>query len=150
MLMSVFTYALSIFWVKKVNANIEPVAQATGSILVSTIAAICIVPFIWQYAPTHIPTAKSLLALIYTVVMASLIAMFCYFKLVQNIQATTLSLTTVMTPMIALLIGAVLNHEALSAMVFVGAFILLFGLFIYFYRDLKASRTLAQKIKSNP
>jgi drug/metabolite transporter (DMT)-like permease len=150
MLMSVFTYALSIFWVKKVNANIEPVAQATGSILVSTIAAICIVPFIWQYAPTHIPATKSLLALIYTVVMASLIAMFCYFKLVQNIQATTLSLTTVMTPMIALLIGAVLNHEALSAMVFVGAFILLFGLFIYFYRDLKASRTLAQKIKSNP
>ncbi|TCB61025.1 DMT family transporter [Acinetobacter terrae] len=148
MLLSVFTYALSIFWVKKVNANIDPVAQATGSILVSTVAAICIVPFIWQYAPTHIPNAKSLLALLYAVVMASLIAMFCYFKLVQNIQATTLSLTTVMTPMIALFIGAVLNNESLSAMVFVGAFILLFGLFVYFYRDLKASRKLAHKIKS--
>ena len=43
MLLSVFTYALSIFWVKKVNANIDPVAQATGSIFVSTVAAICIV-----------------------------------------------------------------------------------------------------------
>lgn len=150
MLLSVFTYALSIFWVKKVNANIDPVAQATGSIFVSTVAAICIVPFIWQYAPTHIPNAKSLLALLYAVVMASLIAMFCYFKLVQNIQATTLSLTTVMTPMIALFIGAVLNNESLSAMVFVGAFILLLGLFVYFYRDLQASRKLAYKIKSKP
>ncbi len=150
MLLSVFTYALSIFWVKKVNANIDPVAQATGSIFVSTVAAICIVPFIWQYAPTHIPNAKSLFALLYAVVMASLIAMFCYFKLVQNIQATTLSLTTVMTPMIALFIGAVLNNESLSAMVFVGAFILLFGLFVYFYRDLQASRKLAHKIKSKP
>ena len=150
MLLSVFTYALSIFWVKKVNANIDPVAQATGSIFVSTVAAICIVPFIWQYAPTHIPNAKSLLALLYAVVMASLIAMFCYFKLVQNIQATTLSLTTVMTPMIALFIGAVLNNESLSTMVFVGAFILLFGLFVYFYRDLQASRKLAHKIKSKP
>ena len=150
MLLSVFTYALSIFWVKKVNANIDPVAQATGSIFVSTVAAICIVPFIWQYAPTHIPNAKSLLALLYAVVMASLIAMFCYFKLVQNIQATTLSLTTVMTPMIALFIGAILNNESLSAMVFVGAFILLFGLFVYFYRDLQASRKLAHKIKSKP
>ncbi|NNH24951.1 DMT family transporter [Acinetobacter terrestris] len=150
MLLSVFTYALSIFWVKKVNANIDPVAQATGSIFVSTVAAICIVPFIWQYAPTHIPNAKSLLALLYAVVMASLIAMFCYFKLVQNIQATTLSLTTVMTPMIALFIGAVLNNESLSAMVFVGAFILLLGLFVYFYRDLQASRKLAHKIKSKP
>src|SRR5690606_9944774 len=150
MLLSVFTYALSIFWVKKVNANIDPVAQATGSIFVSTVAAICIVPFIWQYAPTHIPNAKSLFALLYAVVMASLIAMFCYFKLVQNIQATTLSLTTVMTPMIALFIGAVLNKESLSAMVFVGAFILLIGLFVYFYCDLQASRKLAHKIKSKP
>jgi drug/metabolite transporter (DMT)-like permease len=145
MLMSVFTYSLSIFWVKKVNADVEPMAQATGSILVSTVAAICLLPFIWQHVPDHIPSAKSLMALFYAVIMASLIAMFCYFKLVQNIQATTLSLTTVMTPMIALFIGAVLNNEQLSVMVFAGAFVLLFGLFVYFYRDLKASRELARR-----
>lgn len=149
MLLSVFTYALSIFWVKKVNAKIEPMAQATGSILVSTLAAIALLPFIWQYAPNHLPSIQSLFALIYTVVMASLIAMFCYFKLVQNIQATTLSLTTVLTPMIALLIGAGLNNESLSIMVLVGAMVLLFGLFLYFYRDLKASRELAHKLKSS-
>ena len=148
MLFSVLTYTMSIFWVKKVNAQVEPVAQATGSILVSTIAALCIVPFIWQYVPTSLPSLKSIAALLYTVIMASLIAMFCYFKLVQNIQATTLSLTTVMTPMIALLIGALLNQEALSVMVFVGALVLLSGLVLYFYRDLKASRALAQKIKT--
>lgn len=147
MLMSVLTYAMSIFWVKHVNADVEPMAQATGSILVSTLAAWCLIPFIWQYVPTALPSAKSLLALGYTVIMASVIAMFCYFKLVQNIQATTLSLTTVMTPMIAIVIGAFLNHEQLSLLVFVGALILLLGLFIYFYRDLVASRKLAQKTK---
>ncbi len=147
MLMSVFTYALSIYWVKKVNAEVVPMAQATGSILVSTIAAICIVPFIWQHAPTHIPETKSLMALIYTVFMASLLAMFCYFKLVQNIKATTLSLTTVMTPMIAMFLGAMLNDEKLTTSVFVGAGVLICGLILYFYRDLKVSRTLEQKIK---
>ncbi|MDA0624683.1 EamA family transporter, partial [Acinetobacter baumannii] len=129
MLVSVFVYSFSIFWVKKVNAKIQPMAQATGSILVSSILASCLIPFIWQYAPTHLPQAKSLFALIYTVLMASLVAMFCYFKLVQNIKPTTLSLTTVITPMLAMIIGAVLNHEQLSIMVFVGAFIILFGLF---------------------
>lgn len=69
--------------------------------------------------------------------MASLVAMFCYFKLVQNIKPTTLSLTTVITPMLAMIIGAVLNHEQLSIMVFVGAFIILFGLFLYFYKDIQ-------------
>ena len=71
-----------------------------------------------------------------------------YFKLVQKIQPTTLSLTTVMTPMIALFIGAVLNQEKLSMMVILGAVVLLSGLFVYFYKDLQASRKLAQKLKS--
>lgn len=148
MLISVFVYSFSIFWVKKVNAQIQPMAQATGSILVSSIFASCFIPFIWQYAPTHLPEAKSLFALIYTVLMASLVAMFCYFKLIQNIKATTLSLTTVITPMIAMIIGAALNHEQLSIMVFVGAFIILSGLFLYFYKDIQANRNFAQHMKS--
>ncbi|KRJ70641.1 DMT family transporter [Acinetobacter pittii] len=148
MLISVFVYSFSIFWVKKVNAQIQPMAQATGSILVSSIFASCFIPFIWQYAPTHLPEAKSLFALIYTVLMASLVAMFCYFKLIQNIQATTLSLTTVITPMLAMMIGAALNHEQLSIMVFVGAFIILSGLFLYFYKDIQANRNFAQHMKS--
>ena len=142
MLISVFAYSLSIFLVKKINADVQPMAQATGSILVSTVLAALLLPWIWQYAPTHLPSAKSLLALAYTVVMASLIAMFCYFKLVQNLKATTLSLTTVMTPMLAILIGAYLNHEQLSAQVFVGAVVILFGLFLYFYKDLGLYRRL--------
>ena len=147
MLISVFVYSFSIFWVKKVNVQIQPMAQATGSILVSSILASCLIPFIWQYAPTHLPEAKSLFALIYTVLMASLVAMFCYFKLIQNIQATTLSLTTVITPMLAMMIGAALNHEQLSIMVFVGALIILFGLFLYFYKDIQANRNFVRHIK---
>ncbi|WP_023270325.1 DMT family transporter [Acinetobacter gyllenbergii] len=142
MLVSVFSYSLSIFLVKKINADLLVMAQATGSILVSTLLAMLLLPWIWQYAPTHFPSVKSLLALIYTVVMASLIAMFCYFKLVQNLKATTLSLTTVMTPMLAILIGAYLNHEQLSAQVFIGASIILIGLVLYFFRDLRAYRRL--------
>ncbi|WP_087544798.1 DMT family transporter [Acinetobacter sp. WCHA29] len=142
MLMSVFAYSLSIFLVKKINADVQPMAQATGSILVSTVLAALLLPWIWQYAPTHIPSTKSLLALTYTVVMASLIAMFCYFKLVQNLKATTLSLTTVMTPMLAILIGAYLNHEQLSVQVFVGASIILLGLCLYFYKDFNTYRRL--------
>ena len=148
MLMSVMSYAGSIFWVKKVNATVSPVAQATGSILVSTLLAMCIVPFIWDSAPTTLPNLKTLAALLYTVVMASLIAMFCYFKLVKSIPATTLSLTTVMTPMLAIFMGAWLNQEHISMWVFLGAAILLCGLGLYFYRDFKVSRELQRKLKS--
>ena len=143
MLMSVLIYCASIFWIKKINAPLQPLSQATGSITISTLIALCLLPFIWQYAPTQIPEMKSLLGLFYAVVMSSLLAMFCYFKLVKNIKATTLSLTTVLTPIIALGVGAYFNNEALTTMIFVGAFVLLTGLFVYFYKDLM----LAYKVK---
>ena len=136
MLCSVSIYALSIYWVKAVNARLQPMTQATGSILLSVIFTLFIIPFIWQYFPTHIPSEKSLFGIIYAVIMASLVAMFCYFKLVQSVSATTLSLTTVITPMLAILIGSWLNNEQLTFMILVGAGILVFGLFVYFYKDL--------------
>lgn len=148
MLISVFVYCASIFWIKKVNAPLEPMSQATGSILISSFLALCMLPFIWQHAPHHIPNTQSLIGLFYAVIMASLLAMFCYFKLVKSVQATTLSLTTVMTPMLAILVGALLNNEKITGMILLGALVLLFGLFIYFYNDLKASMKLAQKAKS--
>lgn len=147
MLISVLVYSASIFWVKKVNAPLESISQATGSILVSSLFALGMLPFIWQHAPDHIPNTQSLLGLFYSVVMASLLAMFCYFKLVKNVKATTLSLSTVMTPIIAILLGALLNDEKLTLMILMGAVVLLLGLSIYFYKDFKASRKLAVKLK---
>ncbi|ANF82189.1 hypothetical protein A3K93_08265 [Acinetobacter sp. NCu2D-2] len=138
-LMSVLVYCVSMFWVKKINAPLDPMAQAAGSISVSVLCVLCMMPFIWQYAPTEIPHAKSLFGLAYAVIMASLVAMFCYFKLVKNIKASTLSLTTVLTPVIALIIGSVLNDEKLSGMAFIGVVVLLSGLVIYFLKEIKAS-----------
>ena len=142
MLCSVSIYVLSIYWIKYVNAQLKPMAQATGSILFSVLFTVFMMPFIWQNFPTHLPVGKSLFAIVYAVVMSSLVAMFCYFKLVQSVSATTLSLTTVITPMLAILIGAWLNHEQLTLMILLGALILIFGLLVYFYKDL-----VAQKLK---
>ena len=139
MLLSVLIYCVSMFWVKKVNAPLQPMAQAAGSIAVSAVMACAMLPFIWQFAPTQIPQAKSLIGLSYAVIMASLIAMFCYFKLVQKIKATTLSLTTVLTPMLALFVGVILNDEKLSGGAVFGVVILLAGLLLYFSREIKAS-----------
>ncbi len=143
-LTGVVVYCGSMFWVKKINAPIDPMAQAAGSIGLSVIFSIAMLPFIWPYAPTAMPHAKSLFGLLYAVVMASLIAMFCYFKLVQKIKPTTLSLTTVLTPMLALLVGVLLNNEKLPLIAFVGVVILLFGLVVYFFKEIRASMQARQ------
>ena len=142
MLISVTVYCISIYWVKSIKADIPPLAQATGSVLCSTLICLAIIPFIWSTLPSILPSLKSIFALTYTAIMASVIAMLCYFKLVQNISATTLSLTTVLTPIIALMIGAVLNQEYLNFSTYIGILVIFSGLALYFYQDI-------QRISSN-
>lgn len=136
MLIGIFIYALSMYWVKKINAPVHFMSQATGSILISCLCSICVLPFIWHDIPTALPNLKSLIGLAYAVVMGSVIAMVCYFYLIQRVQAITLSLTTVITPLLALLVGAWLNHEHLTLMTLIGAGVIIIGFIVYFLKDL--------------
>lgn len=136
MLTGVLVYAISIFWVKHIRADVAPMAQATGSILFSALIAVVIAGFVWQDFPTQLPSLKSIGAIAYTVIMASIVAMFCYFKLVQQISATTISLTTVLTPVLAIALGAVFNQEQIGLHVVLGTGVVIIGLLLYFYRDI--------------
>src|SRR5690606_35193011 len=136
MLASVLIYSSSIFWVKHINARITPVAQASGSILASMLIGTLFLPFIWHEFPSQMPSPRTLMAIAYTVVVASIIGMFCYFKLVQSVSAITLSLATVLTPMLAILLGVALNGETIRLQVLVGSMTIIAGLLLYFSRDL--------------
>ncbi|KAA8731926.1 EamA family transporter [Acinetobacter qingfengensis] len=137
MLLSVSVYCSSIYFVKKIAADVKPFVQATGSIVCSSLLALLLIPFIWHDLPVTLPSFKSMFAVAYTVIIASLLAMFCYFKLVQNISATTISLTNVLTPILALVVGVTLNHEHLSVSVYFGVAVIFFGLALYFWRDIQ-------------
>lgn len=135
---AIFIYAASIFWVKHIDARIPPLAQASGSIFVSLIMAVCFLPFIWSDAPQAMPGPRSMLAITYLVLFSSVLGMFCYFKLMQKVSATTLSLATVITPMLAIIIGIVLNDEPFRVNILLGSALVVVGLVFYFYRPRKA------------
>lgn len=136
MFFGILTYALSIFWVKHVNAKLPAIAQASGSILVSMLIALCFLPFIWADVPRAMPGPRSILALGYLVVVSSVLGMFCYFNLIQKVSATTLSLATVLTPMLAITFGILFNEEPFRINIVTGSALVIVGLLLYFYRDL--------------
>ena len=136
MFFAILSYTVSIFWVKHINAKVGPFAQASGSIFVSLIMAAGIVPFIWADMPTTLPGPRSMLAIGYLVIASSVVAMFCYFNLMQKISATTLSLATVITPVLAISFGIVLNDEPFRTNTLIGTALVITGLLLYFYRDI--------------
>lgn len=129
-------YVGSMFWVKAVGADIHPLVQTTGSLVISSAGMLLVLPFFWYAMPMHLPSMQGMLAIAYSIVMASIVAMLCYFDLVKRLSPSTVALTTILTPVLALFLGVMLNHEHLGANTFVGVVVILSGLILYFVREL--------------
>ena len=136
MMVSLVSYVCSIFWVKSINAPVPAMAQATGSIAASFLLSMLIVPFVWQYFPSEIPSAKALSGLAFTVVASSVIAMLCYFSLLRQLAPSTIALTNVMTPIVAMGLGALLNNEHISFTAICGMVTVITGLLLYFGQEM--------------
>ena len=135
MLISMVSYISSIFWVKQINAPLSPMSQATGSLMVSALGSLLLIPFIWQHVPTVMPGVKTMIGFIFTMIMSSIVAMLCYFWLIRRLTASTVSLSNVMTPIIALILGAMLNNEHISMNAFIGIAVVMLGIVMYFWKE---------------
>ncbi|QIC65212.1 MULTISPECIES: DMT family transporter [Acinetobacter] len=135
MLISMVSYISSIFWVKQINAPLKPMSQATGSLIVSSLGSLLIIPFIWQSFPTQMPSMQALFGFGFTMILSSIVAMLCYFWLIRRLAASTVSLSNVMTPIIALILGATLNNEVISSHAFAGIAVVMFGIVMYFWKE---------------
>ena len=135
MVISMISYISSIFWVKQINAPLKPMSQATGSLIVSALGSLALIPFIWQHFPTQIPSTNAIIGFVFTMILSSIVAMLCYFWLIRRLAASTVSLSNVMTPVIALVLGATLNNEHISSNAFVGIVIVMFGIVMYFWKE---------------
>jgi len=135
MVISMISYISSIFWVKQINASLKPLSQATGSLIVSALGSLALIPFIWQHFPTQMPSTNAIIGFVFTMILSSIVAMLCYFWLIRRLAASTVSLSNVMTPVIALVLGATLNNEHISSNAFVGIVIVMFGIVMYFWKE---------------
>ncbi len=139
-LLGVVCYVGSIFWLRYENTreggvSLHSLAQTTGSLLFSAIGLLVLLPFYWAQRPLEVPSWLCVGALLYSATFASVLAMFCYFYLVSRVKPATLSLTTVMTPILALGLGMWINNEHLTWSMLTGAAIVLGGLLLYFAPD---------------
>lgn len=135
-LIGVMSYVGSIFWLRYEKGNLHPLAQTTGSLIFSMVGLIALLPFYWSVRPQQLPNGEAIFALIYCSIFASIVAMLCYFYLINRMKPATLSLATVMTPVLALILGSWINHEVISSAMLIGIGIVMLGLMVYFIYDL--------------
>ncbi|MGK2235057.1 MAG: drug/metabolite transporter (DMT)-like permease [Pseudomonadota bacterium] len=143
--MAVCFFSLSGVMIKRVQIAIHPMATTFGALVFVT--PLFFIAWWLLDGQLHIQnwSAKSLWAIGYLGVFGSLVGALAYFHVLQNLNASTVSLTTLITPSFALGLGAWLNNEPLSQELIIGAVIILISLGFFQFGDkfLKRKRVSA-------
>jgi drug/metabolite transporter (DMT)-like permease len=68
-------------------------------------------------------------------IFGSLLGFLAYFHVLQRLPASTVALTTLITPIFAISLGALLNNEVLTTPLLIGGVMILLSLFLYQFGD---------------
>ncbi|WP_440874010.1 DMT family transporter [Thalassotalea sp. PLHSN55] len=130
---AVFFFSLSGVLVKSVAISIHPVATTVGALLVS----LPLFFLSWLIFDGELSTntwqLRSLWAIVYLGIFGSLIGFVAYYFVLQKLSAATVALITMITPVVAISLGAIFNNETIDAQVIIGASLVMVGLWIYHF-----------------
>ncbi|MGH8491934.1 MAG: DMT family transporter [Moraxellaceae bacterium] len=133
----VLCYAVSAMWMKRMPHSLPPLVQTCGALWLSALGCVLVLPVLGGAAPSHMPGVVSLSALLFSASLGSIVAMVCYFFLLQHMAVATMALTTLITPVFALLLGMLFNHERFHVSTLWGMGLIMVGLAGYYEHELR-------------
>jgi len=129
-LLAVILHSVSAVWVKSISARLPALEVTNGGLLVAAPLYLVTWLFFSDGWPEHIPT-RTALSISYLAVFGSVLGFIMYFYVLKHIDASRVALVTLLTPVLALLLGQGLNNETINPAVWVGTFCILLGMSIY-------------------
>lgn len=127
LLFSVFFYSACLVWLKRIGDDSPPLATTVGSLAVATPCF----ALLWLATSGEIPATvpwRTGLAIVYLGVFGSAIAFTMYYYVIKHLRATRIALITLITPVMALLLGNFLNGEHVTPSLGFGTALILLGL----------------------
>jgi len=133
-LVSVFLQSFSAVLIKRVNANVSALSQVAGGLLLAVPAYLITWWVVDGRWPIELPVA-SFASIIYLGVIATTIGFVLYYYLLIHLTATKVALIALASPVMALMIGHLLNHEPLTMKVIMGTLLILAALLMHEFFD---------------
>ncbi|NLC21211.1 MAG: DMT family transporter, partial [Halomonadaceae bacterium] len=134
MLLAVTLFSISGIAVQRVAAGLGPLEQTLGALGLSL--PCFFVLWLASGEPLSIPlSTRGFWSVLYLALFGSLVGFLCYFLILSRLTAATVALVTLITPVLALGIGMLLNQEQPSLSMLIGAALILLALGAYLFGD---------------
>jgi drug/metabolite transporter (DMT)-like permease len=132
MVFSVTAYSASAVSIKRIGADVPPLATTIGGLLVTVPLLLGMYIITGEPLPGTVPP-RAILAIVYLGVIGSVLGFALYYYVLQHVDTTRVALITVITPMVALLLGHLLNGEVIQTEALIGTAAILSGLLLFEY-----------------
>lgn len=132
---AVAIYSATLVWIKRIGDDSPPLATTAGTLVVS----LPLFGLVWWLVDGHVPTevpARAAAAIVYLGVFGSVLGFALYYYVIKHMEAGKVSLITLVTPVLALLLGSLLNGEDVGVRVWLGAALIGLGLSLHQWRTL--------------
>ncbi|CAA6823990.1 MAG: Permease of the drug/metabolite transporter (DMT) superfamily [uncultured Thiotrichaceae bacterium] len=129
-LLGVLGQTSSAVWIKAINGNVNGLVVSAGGLLFSM--PLFIITW-WVFDgewPEHVPN-RAAASILYLSFFGSVVGFSAYFYLINHVEASRVSLITLVTPVTALMVGHYWNNEQITLSVVYGAALILLGLLSY-------------------
>ena len=128
--LAVVSQSLGLVWLKRIGDDSPPLAMTLGILVV----ALPLFFAAWWFADGHLPAAipeRAVAATVYLGTFGSVLGFALYYYLIKHMEAGRIALITLITPVMALLLGHGLNNEAVLPQVWLGTASIVSGLCLH-------------------
>jgi drug/metabolite transporter (DMT)-like permease len=135
LLAAVTLYSASLVWIKRIGDDSPPLATTAGTLAV----ALPLFGLVWWSLDGRMPAAvppRAGAAIVYLGVFGSVIGFALYYYVIKHLETGKVALITLVTPVLALLLGSALNGEHVGVRVWLGAACIGTGLAVHQWQTL--------------
>lgn len=133
-ILAAFLQSLSAVLIKTIDARLPALNQVSGGLLFALPAFL----LTWWLADGALPSglaAANVISIVYLGTVATTFGFVLYYYLLIHLKATKVALITLISPVLALILGHMANHEQLTLNVLTGSFLILSALVLHEYVD---------------
>jgi drug/metabolite transporter (DMT)-like permease len=133
-LLAVHLHAASSVWVKRIGAEVPALETTTGALLVAVPLFLLVWALLDGQWPAVLPV-RAAWSIAYLGVLGSAVGFVLYYYVLRHLEASRVALITLITPVLALLVGQYANSEVIDRRELAGIVVILSGLAAYQWGD---------------
>ncbi|NKN33626.1 EamA family transporter [Marichromatium bheemlicum] len=132
---TVVIHSASAVWIKRIGARLHPVETTTGALLIAVPLFLLSWGLSEGFAPPATLPPRALWSILYLAVFGSTLGFILYYFVLHHMQASRVALIPLITPVLALLLGHLVNDELLTPRIWLGSLTILTGLALFEWGD---------------